>query len=62
MNSDPVLRELRRLANDQRLTHTQRQIAVQAIQHIRLQDDELQKLRDDVSEWEDPDGNPPAAA
>ena len=62
MNSDPILRELNRMANDQTLKHQYRMIVQQTMQHIRMQDDEINKIRDDISDWRDPDGDPPAAA
>jgi hypothetical protein len=64
MNSDAILRELNRLTNDQTLTHQQRMIASQAMTHIRMQDKDLAKVREDVSQWRAPDGDdtPPAAA
>jgi hypothetical protein len=62
MNSDVIIRQLNRLANDQQVGHANRQIAQQAIQHIKLQDEEINKIRDDVSQWEDPDAKPPPDA
>lgn len=62
MNSDPILRELNRIANDQTVKHMYRNTIVAAMNHIRHQDAEIDKIRDDVSQWEDPDGNPPPAA
>lgn len=63
MNSDNILRNLNRLVNDQTLTHNQRNIASLAMQHIRRQDDDIAKIREDVSHWRDPDDDtPPEAA
>ena len=54
MNSDAILRELNRLANDTTLTSRQRSIITQTMQHIRKQDEDVEELRDDVSKWRVP--------
>lgn len=62
MNSDAILRELNRLVNSRNLTGQQRNIVTHTIQHVRLQDEEINKIRRDITGWEDPDDDPPAAA
>ncbi len=54
MNSDAILRELNRLVNDRTLTTRQRSIVEQAMQHIRLQDDENRGLKDDITDMNIP--------
>lgn len=54
MNSDAILRELNRLANDNTLTSRQRSIITQAMAHIRKQDDDVSEIRDDISKWRVP--------
>ena len=62
MNSDSVLKTLNRMQNDQRIPHDFRREIPVIIRHIKMQDDEINKIRDDISHWEDPDGDPPTAA
>lgn len=62
MNSDSVIRTLNRMMNDQVVPHRHRTELVNVIQHIRMQDQEIAKIRDDVSHWSNPDDTPPAAA
>jgi hypothetical protein len=54
MNSDAILRELNRLVNDRTLNTRQRSIVEQAVQHIRLQDDENHGLKDDITDMNIP--------
>ena len=55
MNSDAILQQLNRLMNNQLLTGAHRNIILAAIQHIRKQDEEINKIRDDVSNWQMPE-------
>jgi hypothetical protein len=54
MNSDAILRELNRLANDKRLSPRMRSVIEQAMQHIRLQDQENHGLKDDITDMNIP--------
>ncbi len=54
MNSDAILKALNRLVNSRELTAQQRNIAQQAMNHIRKQDAEQAELREDVSKWRVP--------
>lgn len=55
MNSDAILRQLNRLANDRQLTQQQRNIIHATIQHIRKQDDEMLTLKEDITDMTMPE-------
>ena len=59
MNSNTVLKLLNRLVNDRSLSGSQRSVIQQTMQHIKLQDQELDKIREDVSNWRNPDDDTP---
>jgi hypothetical protein len=59
MNSDNILKLLNRLANSRSLSGSQRSVIQQAMQHIKLQDQGLDKIREDVSHWRNPDDDAP---
>lgn len=61
MNSDPVIRTLNRMMNDQTVPHKWRTEAQVIKKHIEMQDDEIAKIRDDISHWNNPDDDKPAA-
>jgi ribosome-binding factor A len=50
MNSDSILMQLNRLANDQRVQESIRHVILQAIQHIKMQDRNLLDLREDITD------------
>ena len=50
MNSDEKLRQLNRLVNDRELSHRSRNIIHSTIQHIKIQDQELLKFKEDITD------------
>ena len=50
MNSDEKLRQLNRLVNDRELSHRSRNIVHSTIQHIKMQDQELLKFKEDITD------------
>jgi len=52
MNSDAVIKRLKMMATDQRLTPEQRKELEYVINHIQHQDREINELREDITSIE----------
>jgi hypothetical protein len=52
MNSDDIIRRLNRLLNDKQLAGRTRAEVWQIIRHVKKQDEEMAKLRNDVTQVE----------
>jgi hypothetical protein len=54
VNSHEILKQLNRLLNNRNIDKRTRMIIQQTIQHIKIQGDELQTLRDDITDLKIP--------
>jgi hypothetical protein len=57
MNSEYIIKLLNRMLNDRSLSARHREIVTQTVQHIKLQGEELQKYKDDITDMKIPREN-----